>query len=216
MFRCFLCRYAAFELPYLMEDPVRSMSLKEFWGRRWDTVLQSLLKDYVYVPLRKSHGFSRAAAGFTTFFCSGLGHTLPIANGLGDLKMMFAMLLYFVVEFVLLWVQEALSRGGGRVKPVIPTMLAQAITLVLVLLPAPLFLIPALCLAKWCPRPGNLQGLEVMSLPQFWSTYAQLTMLLVGIVGAVRCAGFGGVASAPAGEIAVEGKKKSVSRRKVE
>ena len=106
-----------------MEDPVRSISLKEFWGRRWDTVLQSLLKDYVYVPLRKSYGFSRASAGFATFFCSGLGHTLPIANGLGDLKMMFAMLLYFVVEFALLWAQEALRRSDGRAKPGIATNL---------------------------------------------------------------------------------------------
>ena len=181
-----LYRCTAFELPYLMEDPVRSISLKEFWGRRWDTVLQSLLKDYVYVPLRKSYGFSRTWAGFATFFCSGLGHTLPIANGLGDLKMMFAMLLYFVVEFALLWVQEALSRSDGRAKPGMPTIIAQGITLLLVLIPAPLFLIPALCLAKWCPRHGNLQGLDVLTLPHFWSTYTQLTLLLIGIVGTVR------------------------------
>ena len=100
--------------------------------------------------------------------------------------MMFAMLLYFVVEFALLWAQEALRRSDGRAKPGIATILAQGITLVLVLLPAPLFLIPALCLAKWCPRPGNLQGLDVLWLPNFWSTYAQLTLLLVGIVGTVR------------------------------
>eukprot|EP00943_MAST-04B_sp_MAST-4B-sp1_P004323 g4323.t1 len=79
-----------------MDDPVKSSSLKEFWGKRWDTVLQSLLKEYVYKPLRKKYDVSRTMAGFITFFCSGLGHTLPISNGLGDLNMMFAMLLYFL------------------------------------------------------------------------------------------------------------------------
>ena len=111
---------------------MKSSSLKEFWGKRWDTVLQSLLKEYVYKPLRKKYDVSRTMAGFITFFCSGLGHTLPISNGLGDLNMMFAMLLYFLVEFILLCVQDSSSRtnqplSGNTIN------VAWAITLFLVL-----------------------------------------------------------------------------------
>lgn len=170
---------------------MRSSSLKEFWGKRWDTVLQSLLKEYVYKPLRKNYGASHTMAGFITFFCSGLGHTLPISNGLGDLNMMFAMLLYFLVEFILLCVQDSLSRTNeymsGNIKSV-----AWAITLFLVLAPAPLFLIPALCLSQWCPQIDNYNyiGLGVLYTYEFWCIYTVMTMLLICIVGVVRHVGY--------------------------
>ena len=198
----------AFELPYLMDDPVKSLSLKEFWGKRWDTVLQSLLKEYVYIPLRKKYDMNRTLASFITFFCSGLGHTLPISNGLGDLNMMFAMLLYFLIEFILLCLQDIFFSEKDYKKPIVSMSrknITWAITMFLVLIPAPLFLIPALCLSKWCPSLSssssngnnnnnlnlyNNEGLNVLYSYAFWCIYTILTILLICIVGIVRYIGY--------------------------
>jgi predicted DCC family thiol-disulfide oxidoreductase YuxK len=66
----------------VMENPLRSSSLAEFWGRRWNTAFHELASRFTFRPLRPAVG--RAGATMLVFLASGLIHELVIsipANG---------------------------------------------------------------------------------------------------------------------------------------
>ena len=57
-------------LPDLMFRPEHSRDLREFWGRRWNSVIQTMVKRYGYDPVR-ARGYSHVAGATTAFFLSG-------------------------------------------------------------------------------------------------------------------------------------------------
>jgi hypothetical protein len=61
----------------IMKEPIRSKSLSEFWGRRWNLGFQQLAHDLIFRPLRRRIG--AASAGFLVFLASGLIHDLVIS-----------------------------------------------------------------------------------------------------------------------------------------
>jgi hypothetical protein len=61
----------------IMSAPLRSRSLSEFWGRRWNLGFRQLAHDLVFSPLRRSLGVG--VAGFLVFVTSGLIHDLVIS-----------------------------------------------------------------------------------------------------------------------------------------
>lgn len=69
----------------LMCNPIRSTSLGEFWGRRWNTAFHELAKRFTFAPLRSSVGV--IGATLTTFLASGVIHELvfsvPAGGGYG-------------------------------------------------------------------------------------------------------------------------------------
>jgi len=69
----------------LMDTPLSSSGLGEFWGRRWNTAFRDLTHRFLFRPLTKRLGASGAlAAGFA---CSGVLHdaviSLPAGGGYG-------------------------------------------------------------------------------------------------------------------------------------
>jgi len=57
-----------------MDNPLlESQSPTEFWGRRWNTVIHTVLKNGIYKPLRKC-SVRRDIAVLATFFSSGVFH----------------------------------------------------------------------------------------------------------------------------------------------
>ena len=182
---CGLLRFLAlltgpFELPRLMDDPANSATLREFWGQRWDSVLQELLKEYIYLPMRR-RGYSRSSSSACTFFASGLGHTLPIFCGLKDVRMMGAMLGYFLVQLILLTIQNLIIHRINVIGS-IKGLLSWGATMSLVLIPAPLFVLPALCLAKLCPP----NPVEVFYKREFWMLYIMNVFYLLVFVKVIR------------------------------
>lgn len=61
----------------IMRDPLRSTSLEEFWGKRWNLGFRRLAHKFVFVPLARTIGAS--AAGFVVFAISGGIHDLVIS-----------------------------------------------------------------------------------------------------------------------------------------
>ena len=56
-----------------MDNPfLESSSPSDFWGRRWNKIVQSLLKKGIYKPVRQS--YSKNVASLATFVGSGLLH----------------------------------------------------------------------------------------------------------------------------------------------
>jgi predicted DCC family thiol-disulfide oxidoreductase YuxK len=69
----------------IMNAPIKSTSLNEFWGRRWNGAFNQLVLDLFFRPLSRTVGSIRAT--LTTFLISGLIHelviSLPAGGGYG-------------------------------------------------------------------------------------------------------------------------------------
>jgi predicted DCC family thiol-disulfide oxidoreductase YuxK len=69
----------------VMKNPLRSRSLAEFWGRRWNTAFHELATRFTFRPLRPIVG--AASATLLVFLVSGLIHemviSLPAHGGYG-------------------------------------------------------------------------------------------------------------------------------------
>ena len=61
----------------IMSAPLRSTSLGEFWGKRWNLGFRQLAHELIFRPLHRSLGVD--AAGFLVFAVSGLIHDLVIS-----------------------------------------------------------------------------------------------------------------------------------------
>ena len=69
----------------IMNAPIKSTSLTEFWGRRWNGAFNQLVLDLLF--RRLAHSFGAACATLGSFLLSGLLHelviSLPAAGGYG-------------------------------------------------------------------------------------------------------------------------------------
>lgn len=61
----------------IMENPARSCSLAEFWGRRWNTAFHELVCRFTFRPIAKASG--PTIATLAAFLISGLVHELVIS-----------------------------------------------------------------------------------------------------------------------------------------
>jgi len=61
----------------IMSAPLRSTSLGEFWGKRWNLGFRQLAHELIFRPLHRTLG--AATAGFLVFVASGLIHDLVIS-----------------------------------------------------------------------------------------------------------------------------------------
>lgn len=73
----FLWRSLGVNAELIMATPLRSGSLSEFWGRRWNRAFHQLAHDFVFVPLYRNLG--TGLAGFLVFVFSGVLHDLVIS-----------------------------------------------------------------------------------------------------------------------------------------
>jgi len=70
-------RAAGIDAPPLMNEPLRSTSVVEFWSRRWNTAFRDLTHQFLFRPLSYRLGSSRAI--LLGFFLSGIVHDLIIS-----------------------------------------------------------------------------------------------------------------------------------------
>lgn len=108
LFRILSCfwRWQGFQAPSLMNNPIASTKLSEFWGSRWNTAFRDLTRDYLFKPL--SRLFTPTTAVFIGFFFSGIVHDLaisvPAQAGYG------LPTLYFLIQSIGIWFER--SRFG--------------------------------------------------------------------------------------------------------
>ncbi|VEU37554.1 unnamed protein product [Pseudo-nitzschia multistriata] len=66
--------FTGYEAEPVMDNPLlASQSPSEFWGRRWNLLVHTVLKNGVYKPIRKTCS-SKTAAVISTFLASGIFH----------------------------------------------------------------------------------------------------------------------------------------------
>jgi hypothetical protein len=91
----------------LFNAPIRSASLTEFWGRRWNIAFSEMASQLIYRPLRDPLG--KTTAVICAFLLSGLLHevaiSLPVKAGFG------LPMLYFALQAVLMQVEQKLEKA---------------------------------------------------------------------------------------------------------
>jgi len=89
----------------LFNAPLKSSSLTEFWGRRWNIAFSEMTAITIFRPLKSKVG--DGAALMLAFIFSGLLHELalsvPVNNGYG------LPLLYFIIQGILVLIEKVLS-----------------------------------------------------------------------------------------------------------
>jgi alginate O-acetyltransferase complex protein AlgI len=94
----------------LMDHPLRSESVTEFWGRRWNTAFRDLTHRFLFRPLMPWLGARGAIVG--GFLFSGLVHdvviSLPARGGYGGPTVFFAF-----QALAMLFERSALGRRYG-------------------------------------------------------------------------------------------------------
>jgi D-alanyl-lipoteichoic acid acyltransferase DltB (MBOAT superfamily) len=92
----------------VMQRPMRSRTLAEFWGRRWNTSFHRIAIDLMFRPLCRC--FSARGVMFITFVLSGLLHelviTVPARGGIGGPTV------YFALQGAALLVERSFAHAG--------------------------------------------------------------------------------------------------------
>ena len=119
----------------LMQAPLTSRSLNEFWGQRWNSAFRALSFDLMFRPLSKVVG--GVAALLLTFFLSGVIHdiviSIPAGGGYGWPTV------YFTLQGIGVLAER--SRAGQRLRRSHPG-LARIFTLTVLLAPVGLLFPP--------------------------------------------------------------------------
>jgi len=127
------------DTPPLHRDPIAARSLREFWGERWNLVVNRWLRTHCYLPLARRR---RPILGLgLAFLASAALHAWFIGVALG-LTMAASMGLYFVIQGLLLALEGPLRVARW------PAPLGRLWMLACTLLPSPLFVEPILRLVE--------------------------------------------------------------------
>ncbi len=128
-----LFRAAGFDAPPLMNRPLRSTTVSEFWSTRWNTAFRQLAHQFIFRPVLRRCNILTAT--LATFFVSGLIHdliiSLPAHGGYG------LPTAYFMLQGLALIFER--SAPGRRL---LRGPLARTYTIAAVALPAPLLFHP--------------------------------------------------------------------------
>jgi alginate O-acetyltransferase complex protein AlgI len=116
----------------LFKSPAKSMSLTEFWSKRWNVAFSEMTSIAIFRPLRNRVG--GAVALMVAFIFSGLLHeialSVPVNAGYG------LPTLYFIIQACVVLLERLLSRS--KVKFLQHRVYARVWTLFWVIAPAPL------------------------------------------------------------------------------
>jgi alginate O-acetyltransferase complex protein AlgI len=110
-------RIAGLDAEPIMDAPLRSKSLSEFWGRRWNAAFNRLTLDFVFRPLARRHGTTIAT--MAAFLVSGLIHelltSLPAGAGYG------LPTVYFLLQGIGILTERALPQIRGQIFTIVIT-----------------------------------------------------------------------------------------------
>jgi hypothetical protein len=111
LFRLLSCLWRAFGIDArpIMVAPLRSSSVSDFWGKRWNTAFRDFTHQFMFAPLARRFGCNTALV--TSFFISGLIHdvviSVPAGGGYGQPT------LFFLIQPAAILLEK--SRTGRRI-----------------------------------------------------------------------------------------------------
>lgn len=126
------------ELEPQFDEPHYATSVQDFWGKRWNLMVSSILRPTVYFPAREIFRYLLPAkwvampAVFATFLVSGIMHEM-IFYYLGRLSPTWEVTWFFIVQGVWVGTEIVLKKTIGRhFQP--PTIVSRTLTLTFVMI----------------------------------------------------------------------------------
>jgi len=98
-------------VPCTVQQPWAAETLREFWSSHWNRVIQRMLKESVYTPLR-GMGWPRHVAATSTFFVSGALHAYPLMLMGMETRHGVQMLGFFLLQPALMAFENAMGIKG--------------------------------------------------------------------------------------------------------
>jgi hypothetical protein len=130
-----LLRMFGIETPAVQDAPIRSRSITEFWGRRWNRAVGAWLRKHCFAPLARR---KRPVLGvLASFAASAAIHFWPVLVAVGW-EMASRMAAFFVVQALLVLLEA--RWGAARWPP----LAGHAWTIAWMLATSPLFMVPIL------------------------------------------------------------------------
>ena len=144
--------------------PIFSLSLREFWGQRYNQLTNTVLKESVFQPMRLEFS-SSAIAGFITFIISGLLHVHGALVAFDDtLSPSFQAFLFFVLHGIACYLETDM-------KIQLPEYVRWLITHIFLLITAPLmfgpFMKSSTSLINTPPPFLNVEWIPKLPIPNF-------------------------------------------------
>ena len=144
--------------------PLFSLSVREFWGQRYNRILGTILKESIFEPIRSIFS-SPTIAGLTTFVVSGLLH-IHIAF------IIFGGTSFLLSTFLLFLIHGLACSLETKVKIQFPKYIQLLLTFIFLLLTAPLSFEPSLrkespFLLKNPPPLYNVNWIPKLPVPCF-------------------------------------------------
>ncbi|KAF6144986.1 hypothetical protein GIB67_013337 [Kingdonia uniflora] len=126
------------ELEPQFDDPYMATSLQDFWGRRWNLMVPSILRPTVYLPVRSvanrvlGKKWELLPAALATFIVSGLMHEV-IFFYLGRVRPTWEVMWFFALHGVCLALEIEVKRalkGRWGLHPMVSRLLTMAFVMV--------------------------------------------------------------------------------------
>ncbi|KAF5200105.1 Acyl-coa--sterol o-acyltransferase [Thalictrum thalictroides] len=123
--------FLGLEIEPQFNKPYLASSLQDFWGKRWNLMVTSILRPSVYYPVVRvfsrwiGKSWAQKFGVFATFIVSGLMHEL-IFYYLGRVKPTWEVMLFFVLHGVCMAVEIAVKKilkDKWQLHPVVSTPL---------------------------------------------------------------------------------------------
>ena len=105
------------QMLYMHKYPFLSRSLQDLWGRRYNLLITTLLKETVYIPAQNYYNCSKAGASLAAFFTSGVLHSwvAHFTFGRGVVRAS----LFFVSQAVWIYIVEGHSSYRNGIPPIL-------------------------------------------------------------------------------------------------
>lgn len=114
--------------------PILSTSLREFWGRRYNQIVNTILKESIFQPIC-AHFSAPTVAGLMTFIISGLLHAHLALVLFDDYSALFPAFMFFLVHGLVCCFEANVNRP-------LPGYIGWLTTHVFLIITAPLMLAP--------------------------------------------------------------------------
>jgi hypothetical protein len=121
------------QIPVLHDAPIKSTSIREFWGDRWNRIIGNCLKFHLYSTFRKKD--QKLLGSVAVFTGSAILHWYQMYCAL-DFKTSLVMASFFFVQIILLFAENLLYINKRT------TAVARTWTIAMILVTSPLFTWP--------------------------------------------------------------------------
>merc|ERR1712228_675412 len=108
----FFANLCGYDVEYDMKSPWNAVSLRDFWGKRWNQFVASAMRKMVYIPIVQVTE-SKNIALIAVFFVLGIVHSYPMWLDGFEINICMIVLMWFILQPFCMYVEDVINRTFG-------------------------------------------------------------------------------------------------------